>query len=130
LVDAKTGQEMFKPQINRDFVFQFNSRPDASNAISTQLNLYDRHKTILEKKEQKRITELMKLDEMVKKGVKASKASEIMVMKIKQEKINRIFDLLDDDGDGLISTPKINVRILIGPYLEIFKPLLEELAEL
>lgn len=85
---------------------------------------------MLEKKEQKRNIELEKQEQQIRHGVRANKASDQIVTKKKHEKINEIFDRLDKDEDGEISTHSINVKVLKGGYLEIFKPLLEELAEL
>ena len=45
-------------------------------------------------------------------------------------KINEIFDKLDDDNDGEISTAKINMQALDSDMMEIFKPLMVELEQL
>lgn len=45
-------------------------------------------------------------------------------------KINEIFDKLDDDNDGEISSVKINTSVLDSDMMEIFKPLLVELEQL
>lgn len=48
-------------------------------------------------------------------------------MQSRKTKINEIFDRLDSDNDGLISTAKINLSGLSEELIDIFKPLFVEL---
>lgn len=122
-IHPKTGREMFKPQINQ--TFSVKNRPQKSSQVT--LNLHHRHKFILEKKEKAREDELDKMNEIRKKGSKASKFSEQIVLQTRRTKINEIFEKLDDDRDGLISTESIDLSVFTPELHELFKPLLLEL---
>ncbi len=50
--------------------------------------------------------------------------------KKKNERLSEIFDVLDSDGDGLISSQKIDISALTPEVLEIFTPLFCEMEEL
>jgi len=51
-------------------------------------------------------------------------------MQTRRNKIGEIFEKLDGDADGLISTEKIDLSILPQEMHELFKPLLIELEQL
>ena len=51
-------------------------------------------------------------------------------MQSRKTKINEIFDRLDSDCDGLISTAKMNTEPLNEELMELFKPLFIELEQL
>lgn len=67
---------------------------------------------------------------MRKNAIKANATSEKMVQQAKAAKLLEIFDKLDSDGDGLISTLKIDTKPLTGQLASIFTPLLNELEAL
>lgn len=48
----------------------------------------------------------------------------------KKTKLNLIFDKLDSDNDGQISTAQMNISALNAALQEVFKPLFEELEQL
>jgi len=48
-------------------------------------------------------------------------------MQARKNKLGEIFEKLDDDGDGEISSHKINLNCLNSELLRAFKPLLNEL---
>lgn len=129
-IDDQTGQELFKPQINRNFQFQHQVRPLSVTGQDTAVQLYERHKKVQEKKESMRLQHIQKEVNLAREGGKASQASEQIVMKARLTKIHEIFDRLDSDHDGEISCDKMDITVFQGPYFDLFKPLLEELAEL
>ena len=51
-------------------------------------------------------------------------------MQSRKTKINEIFDKLDSDNDGLISTVKMNSEVLSEDLMDLFKPLFVELEAL
>ena len=63
---------------------------------------------------------------MTKKNIYLKKSMEI-IMKTKMEKIKQIFNLLDSDNDGFISSDKIKLSNLNQKILVLITPLLEEL---
>lgn len=81
-------------------MFQYHSRQEPTKDNPTQFNLYEMHKQILEKKEQKRIEEHEKQSQMVKQGSKPNKTSELLVNRKKHAKIIEIFINMDSDHDG------------------------------
>lgn len=74
--------------------------------------------------------EIAQLDLVRKNGSKANKYSEQIVMQTRKTKINEIFDQLDSDNDGLISTVKMNTAALNEELMDLFKPLFVELEAL
>ena len=117
LIDEKTGAELFKPQINQ------NVHPRERE------NLYDRHKKIQEKKNKMVHEEIKRVNQKMKER-KVNKQSEVIVKTIKQKAILNIFNILDGDRDGEISTTNIETFNLPPNVLDIFRPLFEELEEL
>ena len=64
------------------------------------------------------------------KEPKVNKQSEAIVRTVKQKAILNIFNILDGDRDGEISTSNIETFNLPPNILDIFRPLFEELEEL
>lgn len=125
IIHPKSGREMFKPQINTTFQL----RDRATSGTDVTHKLHNRHKFILEKKEKARVKAQDKLNQMRNQG-KASKFSEQIVMQTRRNKMGEIFDRLDADQDGLISTEKMELSALSEDMHELFKPLLLELEQL
>jgi Ca2+-binding EF-hand superfamily protein len=71
--------------------------------------------------------EIEQMNIMRRNGSKANKFSEQIVMQSRKTKINEIFDRLDSDNDGLISTARMNFEGISEELIEIFKPLFIEL---
>ena len=61
---------------------------------------------------------------------KASKFSDHIVMQPRLNKMGEIFDKLDNDQDGLVSTEKMELHVLSDEMQELFKPLFIELEQL
>lgn len=74
--------------------------------------MYNRHKLILEKKKRAVNAEEEKCNVMRRRGSKANKFSEQIVIQARKNKINQIFDHMDSDGDGLISSIKMNSQFM------------------
>lgn len=124
-IHPKSGREMFRPQINSSFYLR--DRQSSGRDITQQL--HNRHKFILEKKEKARVDAHERLNQLRNQG-KASKFSEQIVMQTRRNKMGEIFDKLDSDQDGLVSTEKMDVNALGQQLYDIFKPLLIELEQL
>lgn len=71
-------------------------------------NMYNRHKLILEKKKKALNDAEEKCNVMRRRGSKANKFSEQIVAQSRKSKINQIFDQMDSDGDGLISSIRMD----------------------
>jgi Ca2+-binding EF-hand superfamily protein len=54
----------------------------------------------------------------------ANKKSDYLITNAKKVQLAKIFDRLDNDNDGEISTGAINIRALDNNLLFIFKPLI------
>ncbi len=67
-------------------------------------------------------------DKLNKKKNYLEKSYEI-IYKLKIDKYKKLFDLLDSDNDGFISTKKIKLSVFDNNALEIFTPILEELQK-
>ena len=124
-IHPKSGREMFKPQINNNFYLR--DRQASGRDVTHQL--HNRHKFIQEKKEKARNDAHERLNQMRNQG-KASKFSEQIVMQTRRNKMGEIFDKLDNDQDGLVSTEKMELHSLSEDMQELFKPLFIELEQL
>ena len=82
------------------------------------------------KKQKAREDQIERQDKMTRQAVKTNKQSDLIVRQTKMNKINEIFDRLDEDKDEMVSTHKMNADALGRGMLTILKPLLDELAEL
>ena len=125
-MDPVTGTEMFKPKTNQSFILR--DRPTSANRVA--VNLYERHALILQKKQKARRDEEDRIESMRKHVAKANKFSEQIVQQSKKTKINLLFDRLDSDNDGQISSAQMNTQALNAALQEVFKPLFDELEQL
>lgn len=117
--DQKTGQILFKPAITRG--------PKNKNKREVSVNLdsyYD--KKLLKNKDEIQSNEIC--NNLEKKKIFLERSMEI-IMKMKFERYKEIFNLLDSDHDGLISSNKIKLSTLDQDLLEAMTPLLEDLQE-
>jgi hypothetical protein len=58
------------------------------------------------------------------------KSSEIMLDKMKNKRFSNLFEVLDSNGDGLISAQKIDISTLRPEVLECLMPLFWEMEEM
>lgn len=72
VLDPVTGTEMFKPKTNSSFILR--DRPTSPSRVA--VNLYERHKLILEKKQKARRDAEDRIESMRKNISKANKYSE------------------------------------------------------
>ena len=61
---------------------------------------------------------------------RSNEKSHMLIENIKKKKLLDIFKALDSDGDGLISSTKINISSIDTGTLEMLAPLLCEMEEL
>lgn len=122
--DPVTGQKYFKPKICRSPV---NKKHRSSKSIG---NLLYENKTVYNEKKQKLIEEHEKeINEQInQKHCKPS--SEAMIETLKFKRFAMMFQLLDSNGDGLISAQKINLSHLSADVIKIMTPLFCEMEEL
>ena len=62
--------------------------------------------------------------------VKSNEKSNNLMEGIKKKKFKDIFKMFDSDGDGIISSTKIDISGVDTTILEVFAPLLCEMEEL
>lgn len=67
---------------------------------------------------------------MQQQNHKSQKMTDKIIDKTKREKMNDVFDLLDSDSDGLISSKRIDIETIPGEVLEVFTPLLQEMEDI
>ena len=73
---------------------------------------------------------MIKLDELRKQISKANLKSEQIVQHVRVQKLNEMFDKLDGDKDGFITSNLIDLNCLNSELQIAFRPLLEELHQL
>ena len=73
---------------------------------------------------------MIKLDELRKQISKANLKSEQIVQHVRVQKLNEMFDKLDSDKDGFITSNLIDLNCLNSELQIAFRPLLEELHQL
>ena len=61
---------------------------------------------------------------------RSNEKSHALIENIKKKKLQEIFTALDSDGDGLISSTKIDISAIETGTLEMLAPLLCEMEEL
>jgi len=118
--DSFTGQLLFKPSINK-------SKLNFTNKPRTYENLdgYHDHKLISEKK---KIQEEEMFNNLEKKKLWLESSMK-SVLKMKIDKYKDIFDMLDSDKDGFISSRQIRLSALDADMLTNLTPLLEDLQK-
>lgn len=113
ILDVKTGQVLFKPRISKG---NFPSIPRNDKALKRQINEKEKKQREIQKsiKDKNRIF----LDH-----------SKEIIYRMKIDRFKEIFDSLDSDHDGFISSSKIQLSTLDHEILEGIIPLLKELQE-
>ena len=116
--DESTGQPLFHPKVGRPPL----ARKDYDNIPVTEKLYRDgQHKKQI--KEEKIIRERESRQHSANKTKVQEKSEELLEQK-KARKFLQIFQILDSDGDGIISADKIDISNLAPDILEIFTPLL------
>lgn len=124
-VDPLTQQPLFHPQILSYSANKASNR--LTDGQSAHDYLYSKHSALLEKK---KMLLNLKAQEIQEPKAKPSKNSSLLAEAIKTAKVEKIFDVLDSDGDGVISKEKINIEALPPQVVEIFTPLFLEMEEM
>ena len=119
LRDLKTGQKLFKPKITRG--------PKNKNQREKRLDLnnyYDKRLFSDLDKENKReiYNKVLNKKEYLNQTLN-------MILKNNLERYNQIFNLLDSDHDGFISSKNIRLSALDNDRLKSLTPILEELQQ-
>lgn len=104
VIDPTTGKEFFRPEINRNVAVR--GRP--ASAAEAVESLHMRHKQLQEKRKKSAEEQDAEIVNMRKNAIKANATSAKIVQQAKTAKLQEIFSKLDSDGDGLISTAKID----------------------
>jgi hypothetical protein len=119
LRDKKTNQLLFKPKINRG--------PKNINQRNNYLdfnNLYDQRLLSEMNKEKEKELNIKKIN---KKEYLEQTLN--MIIQSKLERYKKIFDSLDSDNDGFISSKNIRLSALDNDKLKNFTPIFEELQQ-
>ena len=90
-------------------------------------NLYTTHHLNQEKMKHKRQEEINQLKETRKLFSRANSRSDRIIINARKQKLGEIFDRIDSDGDGEISSNKIDITPLSEQMVRIFQPLFNEL---
>lgn len=90
-------------------------------------NLYTTHHLNQEKIRHKRQEELNQLKENRKMFSRANSRSDRIIVNARKQKLGEIFERIDSDGDGEISSNKIDISKLSEQMVRIFQPLFNEL---
>lgn len=117
--DSVTGKDLYKPVVSRG------PRNPKSREVTVNLDGYYDQKILEEKK---KIHELEMLNNLEKKKIWLESSMK-SVLKMKIEKFKEIFELLDSDMDGFISSRNIKLSCLDSDMLKTLTPLLEELQK-
>ena len=75
----------------------------------------------------KRQEEINQLKETRKLFSRANSRSDRIIINARKQKLGEIFDRIDSDGDGEISSNKIDITPLSEQMVRIFQPLFNEL---
>jgi hypothetical protein len=118
-IDAKTGKPFFKPTVGRG------PKDPKTREVTTNLDSYWDNK-ILQFKTKVHEEEMLNNLEKKKLFLERSMKS---ILKMKIEKYKEIFDLLDSDKDGYISSRNIRLSSLDSDMLFALTPLLEEIQK-
>jgi hypothetical protein len=92
--------------------------------------LYNKHYQQLQKRKIAEQIELEKLNEQRNKVSRPNYKSDQMIYQARKNKLGEIFEKLDSDQDGEISSHKIDLGYLSHELRNAFKPLLNELEAL
>lgn len=116
--DKNTGQPLFRPRVGRPPL----SKRDFENLPVTE-KLYLEGQKMKHIKEEKIKNELHKREYSASRPKIQDKSEELLEQK-KARKFHEIFQIIDSDGDGVISAERIDISGLQPDILEIFTPLL------
>jgi hypothetical protein len=123
-VNPQTKKPFFMPDVGRDPLIE-------RNAENMPIGVHLYEQAFLT--EQKIMDRQMVTEEAIKakrEKPKTNNISNLIVEGKKHERLERIFQLLDDDDDGIISSSKISINNLPGNVLKIISPLLIEMEEM
>jgi len=118
--DKQTGQKLFHPKIGRPPL----AKKEGDN-IPVSEKLYQdgrKRKEMLEEK-------VRNMGNHINRKVVQDKSEELLDHK-KARKFHFIFQLIDSDGDGIISAEQIDISKLTPEMLQIFTPLFWEMEDL
>ncbi len=116
--DEETGQPLFQPKIGRPPLAK---RDNDNIPVTEKLYRDGKHKKYIQ--EEKIKEEFEKRNHSATKPKIQDKSEELLEQK-KARKFHEVFQILDEDGDGIISAENINISSLSPDILEIFTPLL------
>lgn len=122
LIDPSTGRPYFQPQTGRG---PKNGRypqgvPIGEYLYNHRFEMENKQRDLLEK-EQRTLEANM---------ARSNEKSHLIMENIKKKKLAEIFSFLDSDGDGYISSTKIDIASVGTDILEALAPLLCEMEEL
>jgi len=122
--DQTTGQPFFRPKVGRS---PMKKSHRSSKSIGNLL--YDNNKVYKDRKQQ-----LVKNhNDEIKQQLNTKhckKSSEVLLEKMKNKRFSDLFEILDSNGDGLISAQKIDISNLKPEVLEAMMPLFCEMEEM
>ena len=119
-IDPRTGKQFYKPSISRGPL-----NPEKDRRVHDNLDGFHDYKILSEKnkiQEQEMLNILEKKNLWMERSMKS-------ILKMKIERYKEIFDSLDSDKDGFISSRQIRSSALDSEMLTTMTPLLEDLQK-
>eukprot|EP00347_Sterkiella_histriomuscorum_P019160 403342715 len=128
-IDHVTGHPLFRPQTGRSPITRSidNQAKNKGNSIGEYL--YQQHYKQLEKK-QKLVQFQEKQLKDQHKNYTSNKVSQQIIQQKQRNKLSEIFQVLDSDNDGQISSKGIDIKSIPADILEILSPLLCEMEQI
>jgi hypothetical protein len=123
LIDPSTGKPLFQPEICR-----YGKNMARNNeGLPVGEYLYNRR---IEQEHNKKMRHELEQKSVEANMARSNEKSTALLDNIKRRKLTDIFRLFDSDGDGVISSTKIDISAIDTSILEAFAPLLCEMEEL
>ena len=130
MYDAKNQQEMFKPKISQYEGSEVHDRKMQGYRNVFEA-LHEEARILKEKKQNLKNAEKI-YKQQVSSQYRESKKnpnSDKVLLKVKRQKMMEIFELLDSDHDGYVSTQKIDLSELSNEILDLLTPVFLQMEE-
>lgn len=126
--DQKTGQPLYVPKISK-YENSENIDRKMSKYESIFEALYEEARILKEKREILVTQHEQKEESQYMKQVSTSDRNNYILYQMWTKKIQNLFDTLDSDYDGVISSQKIDISALSNELLDVLTPLLLKIEE-
>lgn len=126
--DPNNGQTLYIPKIcryesSRSTERKLHKHESVFDALHQEARILNDKREILKKQYEKKVA-----DEKYKQ-IKASEKSNLILFNVWSKKLRELFEQLDNDYDGYISSHKIDISGLSNELLDVLTPLLLKIEE-